>query len=108
MEEQSAPVSLIGHSHVALYFSDGAGDGRDRRPGPGRPRDRPQRGPLAAQPGQRRPAARRRPAGGLARARHRDWKATYHRVEYEIDGAAEAIREAGLPDLLADRLYVGQ
>ena len=26
MEEQSARVSLIGHSHVALYFSDG-GDG---------------------------------------------------------------------------------
>ena len=36
------------------------------------------------------------------------WKATYHRVDYEIDAAAEAIRAAGLPDLLADRLYVGQ
>ncbi|MGE5745764.1 MAG: metallophosphoesterase, partial [Solirubrobacterales bacterium] len=36
------------------------------------------------------------------------WKATYHRVAYDIDRAAEAIREAGLPELLADRLYVGQ
>ncbi len=36
------------------------------------------------------------------------WKAVYHRVEYDIDAAAEAIREAGLPGLLADRLYVGQ
>ncbi|HLO36375.1 MAG TPA: hypothetical protein VK194_09845, partial [Candidatus Deferrimicrobium sp.] len=37
-----------------------------------------------------------------------EWKATYHRVQYDIDTAAEAIREAGLPELLADRLYVGQ
>ena len=36
------------------------------------------------------------------------WKATYHRVEYDIERAADAIREAGLPDLLADRLSVGQ
>ena len=36
------------------------------------------------------------------------WKATYHRVDYDIDRAAEAIREANLPELLADRLYVGQ
>lgn len=37
-----------------------------------------------------------------------DWRATYHRVSYDIDRAAAAIREAGLPELLADRLYVGQ
>jgi diadenosine tetraphosphatase ApaH/serine/threonine PP2A family protein phosphatase len=37
-----------------------------------------------------------------------EWKATYHRVAYDIDKAAEAIRDAGLPELLADRLYVGQ
>ena len=36
------------------------------------------------------------------------WKATYHRTTYDIDAAAEAIREAGLPELLADRLYIGQ
>jgi diadenosine tetraphosphatase ApaH/serine/threonine PP2A family protein phosphatase len=34
--------------------------------------------------------------------------ATYHRVTYDIDRAADAIRETGLPELLADRLYVGQ
>ena len=37
-----------------------------------------------------------------------EWRCTYHRVTYEIDRAAKAIREAGLPELLADRLYVGQ
>ena len=36
------------------------------------------------------------------------WTATYHRVEYDIDGAAEAIESAGLPAQLADRLYAGQ
>ena len=44
---------------------------RRRRPGRGRQGDRPLRGALAAQPGQRRPAARRRSARSLARARHR-------------------------------------
>ena len=33
---------------------------------------------------------------------------TYHRVEYEIDRAAEAIEATDLPEHLARRLYVGQ
>ncbi|HEY8094357.1 MAG TPA: hypothetical protein VID93_11255, partial [Acidimicrobiales bacterium] len=33
---------------------------------------------------------------------------TYHRVEYEIDRAAEAIDATDLPEHLARRLYVGQ
>jgi diadenosine tetraphosphatase ApaH/serine/threonine PP2A family protein phosphatase len=36
------------------------------------------------------------------------WTARYHRVEYEIDRAARAIVEAGLPKQLGDRLYAGQ
>lgn len=32
---------------------------------------------------------------------------TYHRVAYDIDAAAEAIRRNGLPDWLAARLYEG-
>ena len=32
----------------------------------------------------------------------------YHRVEYDIDGAAAAIRMARLPDSLAERLSYGQ
>ena len=36
------------------------------------------------------------------------WTATYRRVEYEIDRAAEAIAAADLPDHLAQRLYLGQ
>ena len=36
------------------------------------------------------------------------WTATWRRVEYPIDEAAEAIQAAGLPAVLADRLYAGQ
>lgn len=36
------------------------------------------------------------------------WRVAFHRVSYDIDRAAETIREAGLPEHLADRLYVGQ
>ena len=74
---QDKRVSFVGHSHVALFFSATGGTGRRRQRGPrlaGRcrhpPRDR--RGAMADQPRQRRPAPRRRPAGGVARARHRE------------------------------------
>jgi diadenosine tetraphosphatase ApaH/serine/threonine PP2A family protein phosphatase len=36
------------------------------------------------------------------------WKAVFHRVEYDIEGAAAAIRAARLPDSLAERLFYGQ
>jgi diadenosine tetraphosphatase ApaH/serine/threonine PP2A family protein phosphatase len=36
------------------------------------------------------------------------WKATWRRVEYPVDEAATAIEEAGLPRVLAERLYSGQ
>ncbi len=34
--------------------------------------------------------------------------ARYHRVEYDIKAAADAIIEAGLPRHLGERLYAGQ
>jgi hypothetical protein len=33
---------------------------------------------------------------------------TYHRVDYDIDGARRDILEAGLPRLLGDRLLQGR
>ena len=70
-------------------------------------RARPHRGRLAAQPGRRRPAPRRRPARRLADARHR--RATRRAgsgTEYDIAAAQAAIRAARLPDSLAERLAV--
>jgi diadenosine tetraphosphatase ApaH/serine/threonine PP2A family protein phosphatase len=110
MREQSARVSLIGHSHVALFFSDGAGAG-DRATGAqaegGRKLDL-SHGRWLVNPG-----SVGQPRDGDPRAAWLEldtevWSATYHRVQYEIDRAADAIRSAGLPELLADRLYVGQ
>ena len=67
-------ICLIGHSHVALFFTrpagEAAGETRGAQAGDGAAaRSRPRQ--LAGQPGQRRPAARRRPARRLAGARHR-------------------------------------
>jgi diadenosine tetraphosphatase ApaH/serine/threonine PP2A family protein phosphatase len=36
------------------------------------------------------------------------WTASYHRVAYDIDRAAAAIADRGLPDHLGQRLYTGQ
>jgi diadenosine tetraphosphatase ApaH/serine/threonine PP2A family protein phosphatase len=37
-----------------------------------------------------------------------EWTATFRRVEYDVAGAAAAIRAARLPDSLAERLEYGQ
>ncbi len=109
MDEQAGRVGLIGHSHVALFFTDG-GDGKSYTGGQaegGRILD------IAAGRWLINPGSVGQPRDGDRRAAWLEldteaWKATYHRVEYEIDRAAEAIRAAGLPELLADRLYAGQ
>jgi diadenosine tetraphosphatase ApaH/serine/threonine PP2A family protein phosphatase len=110
MVDQSARVSLIGHSHVALWFSDGpgppGGDGGGQAEG-GKEID------VSSDRWLLNPGSVGQPRDGDPRAAWleldtTDWRAIYHRVQYDIDRAAAAIREAGLPELLADRLYVGQ
>ncbi len=107
MAEQAGRVSLIGHSHVALFFSelDGAGNGGQAADGDELDLGR---GRWLLNPG-----SVGQPRDGDPRAAWLEldteaWKATYHRVPYDIDRAADAIREAGLPELLAERLSVGQ
>jgi diadenosine tetraphosphatase ApaH/serine/threonine PP2A family protein phosphatase len=108
--EQAARVSLIGHSHVALWFSDG--EGQPGADGGGQAEDGKEID-LTEHRWLLNPGSVGQPRDGDPRAAWLeldtdDWKATYHRVQYDIDGAAAAIRDAGLPELLADRLYVGQ
>jgi predicted phosphodiesterase len=104
---QAKRVSLIGHSHVALYFvagddgthgaqagiEDPAAIGEDRwliNPGSvGQPRDRD-------------------PRAAWLELDTDGWVARWHRVPYDIDRAAEAITAAELPEQLGRRLYVGQ
>jgi predicted phosphodiesterase len=108
MDLMEPRVGAVGHSHVALWFcrtAEGqvegtlAKDGLERdlsegewlvNPGGvGQPRD-----------GDPRAAWLLLDTGG--------WTATWRRVEYPIEEAARAIEEAGLPRVLAERLFSGQ
>jgi predicted phosphodiesterase len=108
LDATEARVGAIGHSHVALWFGrdpEGEVQGamaeaglelglRDGRwllnpGGVGQPRDNdPRAAWLLLDTG--------------------EWSAQWRRVDYPIDAAAAAIEEAGLPKMLADRLYLGQ
>lgn len=108
MEVQDTRVSFVGHSHVALYFTD-------------QPEEEV-RGAQAAANDELElgdgkwlinPGSVGQPRDGDSRASWLEldteaWTARYRRVSYEIDRAATAIEEAGLPGALARRLYVGQ
>ncbi len=108
MDLMDARVGAIGHSHVALWFQRGE-DGKVA----GAP----------AEAGLERDLSEGRwlvNPGGVGQPRDGDpraawllldtgtWTATWRRVEYPIDDAARAIEEAGLPKVLAERLYNGQ
>ena len=101
---QSGRVSFIGHSHVALFFHAPEGGGRDSLRG-----SHAESGtPLEVGSGRwlLNPGSVGQPRDGDPRAAWLEldtdaWTATYHRVEYDIDGAAEAIESAGLPAQLA-------
>ena len=118
---QAARVSLVGHSHVALFFVM-AEDGVRRPPGQTIEPEDVAKGAQASA-GTRldlsegrwliNPGSVGQPRDGDPRAAWLEldteaWEATYHRVEYEIDRAAEAIAASELPEHLAKRLYVGQ
>ncbi len=118
---QAARVSLVGHSHVALFFV--VAENGDRGPrGQEIELEDVARGAQASA-GTRldlsegrwliNPGSVGQPRDGDPRAAWMEldtdaWEATYHRVEYEIDRAAEAIAASELPEHLAKRLYVGQ
>ena len=107
MEEMEGRVSLIGHSHVALFFSDAGPAGEGGQAPEGHVLDVSE-GRWLINPGSVGQPRDGDPRAAWLELDTDEWKATYHRVEYDIDSAADAIREAGLPDLLADRLSVGQ
>ena len=101
-------VSFIGHSHVALAFHRAEGEpatGETRRPG--------QDGDLSGGEWLINPGSVGQPRDGDPRAA---WllldtsaqTAAWRREEYDVAGAAAAIRAARLPDSLAERLSRGQ
>ncbi len=121
IEAQAARVSLIGHSHVALFFVTPENGRRTAGSETALPSDPAKGGP--AQGGTRldlsngrwlvNPGSVGQPRDGDPRAAWLEldtssWEAAYHRVPYEIDRAAEAIAANELPEHLAKRLYAGQ
>jgi diadenosine tetraphosphatase ApaH/serine/threonine PP2A family protein phosphatase len=111
MDIQSERVSLIGHSHVSLFFA---------RPDPGERGDT--RGAqtdngalldLNRSTWLINPGSTGQPRDGDPRAAWLELDTTeqtarFHRVGYDVDRAAAAIVAAGLPERLAERLHVGQ
>jgi predicted phosphodiesterase len=102
------PLCVVGHSHVALSFVR-----RDGRPATGEPRRAGDVVQLRGAEWLVNPGSVGQPRDGDARAA---WllldtdeaTATWRRTEYDIAGAAGAIRAARLPDSLAERLQYGQ
>ena len=108
LDAQQHRVCLIGHSHVALSFSARRGRAGDRR-------DARRRAALDISAGEwlMNPGSVGQPRDGDPRAAWLlldtdAWSADYRRTEYDIAGAAAAIRAARLPDSLAERLEYGQ
>ncbi len=108
LDVQAHRVCLIGHSHVALSFSRTAGE-----PATGETRGPDDELDLEAGEWLINPGSVGQPRDGDPRAAWLEldtdgWRAIYRRTDYDIAGAAAAIRAARLPDSLADRLAYGQ
>jgi predicted phosphodiesterase len=101
-------VTCIGHSHIALAFSR-----RDGVPATGETRPQGTELDVSAGDWLLNPGSVGQPRDGDPRAAWLlldldGWTATYERTEYDVAGAASAIRAARLPDSLAERLAHGQ
>ncbi len=108
LDVQARRVSLIGHSHVALSFSRFPGE-----PATGETRPAGSQLDLSGGEWLINPGSVGQPRDGDPRAAWLELEldsgvAVYRRVEYDISGAAAAIRSARLPDSLAERLLYGQ
>jgi diadenosine tetraphosphatase ApaH/serine/threonine PP2A family protein phosphatase len=104
-EEQ---VALIGHSHVPLSFARDGG-----RPVVPQRRTDGDEAQIGAQRWLLNPGSVGQPRDEDPRASWMelhpyDGREAWHRVRYDVGGAQQAIRDAGLPASLADRLGVGR
>jgi predicted phosphodiesterase len=108
IDAMDARIGAVGHSHVALAFwrkADAPTAGAQSEPG--------SELDLSTDRWLLNPGSVGQPRDGDPRASWlvldlESWGATWRRTEYDIDAAAGAIREVGLPKQLADRLYYGQ
>jgi predicted phosphodiesterase len=108
LDAQSERVALVGHSHVALAFERPEG-----QPATGAARRSGEEADVSGGEWILNPGSVGQPRDGDPRAAWmlldtRSWNAVWRRTEYDIAGAAGAIRAAHLPDSLAERLEYGQ
>jgi predicted phosphodiesterase len=109
LDVQPQRVALIGHSHVALSF----GRRRGGDPVDGTPRTDGDTLDISRGRWLLNPGSVGQPRDGDPRAAWLDLdldtlRATWRRVEYDVEAAAAAILDAGLPRSLAERLHLGQ
>jgi diadenosine tetraphosphatase ApaH/serine/threonine PP2A family protein phosphatase len=109
LDAQAERITMIGHSHLALSWTPDPADPQlaigTLRPG----------GEQLDTGGERwilNPGSVGQPRDRDARAAWLEFdtasgRATWHRSSYDVTAAQRAIREAGLPDVLADRLGAG-
>jgi predicted phosphodiesterase len=108
LDAQRQRLCLIGHSHVALSFQR-----REGEMASGEPRREGATLDIADGEWLINPGSVGQPRDGDRRA---SWlmldldsmSASFHRADYDVAGAAAAIRAARLPDSLAERLEYGQ
>ena len=108
LDAQDRRVSVVGHSHVALYFARLPGvetTGGTRSDGPHLERGD---GEWLLNPGSGGQPRDGDPRGAWLELDVCVWTASYHRIVYDIAGAMAAIRAARLPESLAERLQYGQ
>ena len=111
LDAQEERVGLIGHSHISLFFVRAAGEERCHAQGA----QATEGTEIELGEGEwlLNPGSVGQPRDGDPRAAWLEldtdgWMARYHRLAYDIEGAGAAIREAGLPEVLAERLEVGR
>jgi diadenosine tetraphosphatase ApaH/serine/threonine PP2A family protein phosphatase len=108
MDAQPDPVALIGHSHIALFFSrTGRGEVRGAQAGDGAGIDLGD-GEWLINPGSVGQPRDGDPRAAWLELDTESRTARFHRAPYEIERAASSIAAVGLPQQLADRLFLGQ
>ncbi len=108
LDEAAARVSLIGHSHHALAFHrppGGAVQGYSRRAGSAATL---RTGEWLLNPGSVGQPRDGDPRAAWLELDTEEEHARWRRTEYDVEGAAAAIRAAGLPEVLAARLAEGR
>ena len=108
MDQMGPRVGAVGHSHVALYFWRKEGTSASGELAPGGTEYDLSEGQWIINPGSVGQPRDGDPRAAWALLDLERWTASWRRVEYAIDEAAGAIRDAGLPEALSERLYYGQ